>query len=134
MVSDFRARARSQVAFEFVEGRPARFQVGGFGGSRFLGIIPQPASWDLWSESSGVPPARLGVRFEELGMVAKERRHVVERSEPPSASGAIWAFAAGDDAARDSMVRLFAEGACRRVRDRESPSTPPVRKLALELR
>ena len=44
IVADVCSGVRPQMAFEFVKGCPASPQFGDSGGSRFLGIFPQPAS------------------------------------------------------------------------------------------
>ena len=48
----------AQCPFESVVGCPIIFQVGGVGGSRFLGMPPRPGTRLAWSDLSFVPPGQ----------------------------------------------------------------------------
>lgn len=111
---DFHAGEHSQVTLEFAGGCPVRFQVGGFRGSRSLGMAPQPASWSLWSSLSDVPRAQCGVSFGVLGTVLDARQQVAER---PQASSGVLASSQKESYA--VMARPYADEAHKLVRETE---------------
>ena len=56
-VAGYRVAGVVANPFEFAQACPNRYQVGGFGRSRLLGISSRPAPLRLWLDLNAVPPA-----------------------------------------------------------------------------
>ena len=75
----------------FVAGPPIRFQVGGVGGSRFLGIFPRRLPSLMWSNLGSLLLARYGFSYDLLRALFAPLQRFVERPEPMSSCANLTA-------------------------------------------
>ena len=86
------ARGDATVQARWMSGGPVRAAIGGIGGNRWLLMVPEPISADLWGSVSGNLRNVKLTCLSEIDRDGNAQLSLAQRAKQPSAGGAMMVF------------------------------------------